>query len=53
MAETTYEADEHVILVDWDVGAAVRDFVATLGGWLTLDAEGISRTYRERRCPTP
>lgn len=45
--ETTYEADEHVILVTCEVGTDVRDRIAELDDWSLLDKENISRETRE------
>jgi hypothetical protein len=47
VTDTTYHADERVILVACEVGAAVRDYVAALDGWSILDAEDICRALRE------
>lgn len=45
--ETTYEADEHIILVTCEVGTDVRDRIAELDDWSFLDKENISREVRE------
>ncbi len=47
VADTTYEADEHVILVTCEVGTQVRDFIDTLPSWSILDREDLSRGVRE------
>jgi hypothetical protein len=45
--DTTYEADEHVILVTCEVGTQVRDYMEGLEGWSLRDKEDISRVVRE------
>jgi hypothetical protein len=47
VAETTYEADEHVILVCCEVGTPVRDYIRGLDGWSLKDKEDVSREIRE------
>ncbi len=46
VAETEYDADEHVILVACEVGTTVRDYVAALDGWRLLDKEDLSQGVR-------
>ena len=46
VAETEFEADEHVILVACEVGTTVRDYIAGIDGWTLLDKEDLSQGVR-------
>jgi len=45
--DTTYKADEHVILVTCEVGTAVRDYIDGLPKWTLWDREDIAVRVRE------
>lgn len=46
VAETEYEADEHVILLACEVGTAVRDYIAGIENWTLLDKEDLAQGVR-------
>lgn len=47
VAKTTFEADQHEILISCEAGKAVRDFIRPLPGWQLSDVKDLSLAVRE------